>query len=278
MTLELPLKLEPFRTKIEATIEPYVEIQTHLTTEATLWQSKFAGLPYLPKGFDYPKTPEGDYLYLLAQINFVEVPHLEGFPQKGILQFYISAADDFLYGADFGAPTEQKGFRVLFFPDPVNETDDLITDFDFLPSSWNRESGSVPFCIFPDHSPQSSKCVALKFELKSAPISRNDYECEVILGEDFTSLFYEDDSLWEYYQQFACGHKLGGYPYFTQEDPRFYQNEEEAWVLLLQIDSDYKEEGINIMWGDVGVGNFFIKASALQKLDFSNILYNWDCS
>lgn len=89
--LDLPSRLEPFRSQLKATVKPYVEIKAHLTREVNLWQSKFFGFPYLPKDFSYPTTPEGDYLHLLAQINFQEFPQLEGFPQKGILQFYISA-------------------------------------------------------------------------------------------------------------------------------------------------------------------------------------------
>ncbi|MBF2021309.1 MAG: DUF1963 domain-containing protein [Hydrococcus sp. C42_A2020_068] len=30
--------------------------------------------------------------------------------------------------------------------------------------------------------------------------------------------------------------------------------------------------------GDIGVCNFWIKESALRELDFSKVLYNWDCS
>jgi uncharacterized protein YwqG len=33
----------------------------------------------------------------------------------------------------------------------------------------------------------------------------------------------------------------------------------------------------DIMWGDVGVGNFFIDYNDLLKKDFSKVLYNWDC-
>ncbi|MBQ9182646.1 MAG: DUF1963 domain-containing protein, partial [Neisseriaceae bacterium] len=40
-------------------------------------------------------------------------------------------------------------------------------------------------------------------------------------------------------------------------------------VLLLQIESD---EGI--MWGDCGVGNFFIRPDDLRKRDFSKVLFN----
>ena len=53
-------------------------------------------------------------------------------------------------------------------------------------------------------------------------------------------------------------------------DPR---NDEEHDVLLFQLDS---EEG-SVMWGDCGVANFFINADALKRMDFSDVLYNWDC-
>lgn len=45
-------------------------------------------------------------------------------------------------------------------------------------------------------------------------------------------------------------------------------------MLLLQIDTD---DALNIMWGDAGVANFFIREKDLINLDFSNVVYNWDC-
>jgi uncharacterized protein YwqG len=74
-TLILPSRLEPFRNQFETTVKPYVEIKTQLVDRTSLWQSKIAGFPYLPKDYDYPTTPEGDNLFLLIQINFAEVPH-----------------------------------------------------------------------------------------------------------------------------------------------------------------------------------------------------------
>ena len=52
--------------------------------------------------------------------------------------------------------------------------------------------------------------------------------------------------------------------------------DEKPYVLLLQIDSEDNSE-IEILWGDSGIYNFFIKQSALKNLDFSNVLYRWDC-
>ena len=72
-------------------------------------------------------------------------------------------------------------------------------------------------------------------------------------------------------------HQLGGYPYFTQSDPRPGQYED-LDVLLFQLDSDgSKEAGDLVLWGDCGVANFFISREALRRRDFSRVCYNWDC-
>ena len=276
--LDLPPGLEQFRSKLEATVKPYVEIETHLTRNVSLWQSKFAGFPYLPKNFDYPKTPEGDYLYLLAQINFAEVPHLEGFPETGILQFYLARTAS--YGLDFDNPTNQTGFRVLYFPNPYLNEDNLVTNFDFLPRLWHRGQDDIPFYVFPSYSPHRNDCFVLSFKLKSAPISDCDYRFEELIGTEIWEVFEENNYvIWEeYHDKFVVGHKIGGYPYFIQDDPRKFLTEEEPYILLLQIDSDGSAfEKIFIEWGDVGICNFWIKQSDLKNLDFSKVLYNWDC-
>ena len=36
-------------------------------------------------------------------------------------------------------------------------------------------------------------------------------------------------------------------------------------------------KNIGVMWGNVGVGNFFINREKLKALDFSDVLYNWGC-
>ena len=43
-------------------------------------------------------------------------------------------------------------------------------------------------------------------------------------------------------------------------------------ILLFQLDTTE-----DIMWGDSGVGNFFIKKEDLVKKDFSKVWFNWDC-
>lgn len=71
--------------------------------------------------------------------------------------------------------------------------------------------------------------------------------------------------------------QIGGYGYFTQWDPRTEDHLSEYNVVLLQIDTDYGADEYTIMWGDGGIGNFFIQEDKLKQLDFSSVLYNWDC-
>jgi len=71
-------------------------------------------------------------------------------------------------------------------------------------------------------------------------------------------------------------HQLGGYPCFTQEDPRSGRYEDFD-VLLFQLDSDLPDGGDLVLWCDGGVGGFFISREALRRRDFSRVLYTWDC-
>lgn len=48
-------------------------------------------------------------------------------------------------------------------------------------------------------------------------------------------------------------------------------------TLLLQIDTDGSDKVDYVMWGDSGVGNFFINHKKLAQLDFSDVFYTWDC-
>ncbi|MBR7002979.1 MAG: DUF1963 domain-containing protein, partial [Neisseriaceae bacterium] len=87
-----------------------------------------------------------------------------------------------------------------------------------------------------------------------------DDELIDLIGEDaYTKL-----------EESTAGHHIGGYPYFCQEDPRYYGLSEYK-ILLLQMDSN---NGID--WGEYGVGNFFITADDLKKRDFSKVLYYSD--
>lgn len=255
--LQLPAALESYRKQIESSVKPFIRIYARTDDKLSLTQSKFGGVPYLPKGNQHPTGKNGQPLFLLAQINFSETPALDGFPERGILQFY--AADDSMYGLDLDDPFDQANFRVLYFADvDESQAQDAIEmpDFDNFP-------------ILESH--------ALRFELQYAPVSPIDKAFDECFGTPAFEFFdrFGDDKV-EVRRAYARlaqgnGHKLGGYAHFTQEDPRLVQEFEES-QLLLQIDSDHQ----NILWGDEGIANFFIHPEDLEDLEFSEVLYNWD--
>lgn len=84
--------------------------------------SHLGGTPYLPRDASYPMGEDGQPLWLCAQINFAQMPPMEGFPGEGILQFFLS---DWRYDGGFGLYSGdgfiQNQWRVLYHP-TVDET------------------------------------------------------------------------------------------------------------------------------------------------------------
>jgi len=256
--LELPKSLEKFRGEIEKTMKPHIKIKLQ-EKETMPWESKLGGDPYLEVGMEYPKASNGEYLRLLAQINFEEVPHLESFPQKGILQFYILADD--VYGLALQDQCIQDTFRVIYIPDVVKNKENLIKDFSFLGEL--EEDWYMPF----------SNEGKMEFSSEEyMPVSWEDYRFNEIYG----SINLPEEVVDDYMENLSSdGCKIGGYPAFTQCDPRYYdKNLERFDTLLLQLDC---EDECDLMFGDAGVANFFINEEDLKKLDFTKVLYNWDC-
>ncbi|AGF57706.1 uncharacterized protein YwqG [Clostridium saccharoperbutylacetonicum] len=70
------------------------------------------------------------------------------------------------------------------------------------------------------------------------------------------------------------GCRIGGYPIFVQYGPRENEELRTFDTLLLQLDCEYE---CDLMFGDGGIANFFINEEDLKKLDFTKVLYNWDC-
>ena len=239
-----------------------------------IFDSKVGGLPYLPKGAKPPVNPKGKKLYLLAQINCEDIDGLPDFPHTGMLQFFIS--DDDLYGCPFTVPSPQKDWRTVYYHEIDRSVD-----------------ASAIAAIYADQpkaelSPVDKEC-KMTFELSQEGLTTGDYRYEQLFLKRWKGTFPEEkaDNIFDldtdlYDEIFdeanevteLCS-KMGGYPYFTQFDPRSEETSQYD-TLLFQLDTDMRKE-IGVMWGDAGVGNFFINRENLKKLDFSDVLYNWDC-
>ena len=87
--LQIPRGLSFVWPIIEKTKLVYNSIEAIEQHDLSLEQSKLAHYPYMPIDFDYPFDTGGNYMFPLAQINFREMPALEGFPKSGYLQLYI---------------------------------------------------------------------------------------------------------------------------------------------------------------------------------------------
>lgn len=237
--------------------------------KTTVLDSKIGGAFYVPENMTAPVDEEtGKPLFLLAQINFSECPHLEDFPTEGLLQFFILGDDT--YGLDFRNQTEQKKWRMRYI-EKLPALEEIASDCIVMPQ-WNEdEELYLPFDVDMEYR-------AYPMEIKQT-ISPKDYRFDNALrkycsditegAEGYWELPYETtDQLWKLLDS-GCGCQMGGYPTFTQDDPRSRNGYE---VLLFQLDTIE-----DIMWGDSGVGNFFISREALKAKDFSKVMYNWDC-
>lgn len=88
--------------------------------------SHLGGTPYVPHGGQIPTDEDGSQLWLCAQINFAQMPKMEGFPESGLLQIFLSdwGIDDFgLCGEDTGDGTPQDDWKIAWYP----EVDGTVT-------------------------------------------------------------------------------------------------------------------------------------------------------
>jgi uncharacterized protein YwqG len=256
----------------------YYQITINPNIVPEIYDSKLGGLPYWTPDLQYPLNSEGKKLILLAQINFDKENVDSPLRKQGILQFFIT--DDDLMGIDFDDQTKQNNFRVIYHEKvDYNITKDSIKHY------------NIPNCIEKD-----VQCFPISKEYKISLtknidyISTHDFHFDEIFAKAYKEVYNkalkpedtfnkilddeELEKLEEKLENDLPRHKMLGYSFFTQEDPRYNKEYKDYDTLLFQIDS----EGEYILWGDVGVGNFFISKKSLLKKDFSKVLYNWDCS
>ena len=255
----------------------YYQIKIH-EEKPELFDSKIGGLPYWIEGKDYPKDKDGKKLFLLAQINFDKEETSSPLPTRGLLQFFIS--DDDLMGVDYDDQITQTNFRVIY-----HET------IDYAITEESIEKQGIPSSEKAEIYPASGQ---FKISLTKAKgyITIQDIKFEKIFKQAYEEVYgkkLKDDE--KYYdvlkseevdkiedglnsESNSAYHRMLGYAFFTQEDPRYQKKYENYDTLLFQLDSESKY----IIWGDLGIANFFIEKKDLEEKNFSNVLYNWDCS
>ncbi len=263
-SLWLPPALEPFRAELHKlerpVVRPYVK-----SGKPALWDSKFGGMPYRPKGAAWPVGRSGKPLHFLAQIDLGQANKegaLPDLPRQGLLQFFLAQSDatyeQMQAHPDWGDPSA----KVVYWPEIVKDNTALsheVPDFssdDFDNDGFNPPEHAMGFVT--DTEIPSSLDALLQFtEPKNAHTG---------VGEDYQQA--ENNSKVQ-----PNGHRLRGYPMVINA----YFPPAEDWQLLFQFDGDdygkqlYGENGA--MGGWLG---FFVRGSDLKKLDFSRVRLEMD--
>ena len=270
---------------LEKNKKPMIEISLS-DEKPNLFQSKFGGVPYLPKNVEVPKNKENEQLTLLAQINIEELPENNIYPMKeGILQFWI--LNDDILGLDYDTNLGD-GYKIIYYKD----IDKSVTEEEVLEKYKPYKDEDSYFPIEGEFS--------LSFKLTDGYFSDSNDDFREIVDREMKKFYDENKEkysnilkiydkenqlnyweIWDILEEdkeigeklFGAGHKIGGFPDFTQSDIREVGDYE---ILLLQIDSDRTEKN-EIMWGDCGIANFFIREKDLKELNFDRAIYNWDC-
>lgn len=253
----------------------YYSVRIDSEIQPGIFNSKIGGIPYWTPDRIYPINDNNKKLFLLAQINFDEEKVDSPLPQKGMLQFFIN--DDDLMGLNCDDQIKQNNFRVIYHEIiDYNITKESIEKLE-IPNSKNAQcypvygeykislTKNIDYVNFEDFHFNKFFKLAYK-EVYNKDLKDDDYYHKILNEEDIKILNKE-------IKPKKINHKILGYSYFTQEDPRYVKKYADYNILLLQIDS----EGKYVMWGDAGIGNFFISEKSLIEKDFSNVLYNWDC-
>lgn len=270
---------------LEKNKKPMIEISLS-DEKPNLFQSKFGGVPYLPKDKEVPKNKENEQLTLLAQINIDELPENNIYPMKeGILQFWI--LNDDILGLDYDTHLGD-GYKIIYYKD----IDKSVTEEEVLEKYKPYKDEDSYFPVEGEFS--------LSFKLTDGYFSDSNDDFREIVDREMKKFYDENKEkyseilkiydkenqlnyweIWDILEEdkeieeklFEAGHKIGGFPNFTQSDIREVGDYE---ILLLQIDSDRTEKN-EIMWGDCGIANFFIREKDLKELNFDKAIYNWDC-
>ena len=271
-------QIEQFVADLNATTQrEVIRISLSLADNLALTDSKFGGTPYIPKDGTLPTSVDGKPLFMLAQINCEQLPENTLYPQKGLLQFWIAATEAPLYGLDYEAPCSNDFKRVIYYPTfgEALPIDDFINDYTF-------DNENLPF--------NSKRQFALHFKKDTESISLEERAATQLFFEKWNEAFsthittideffdeVPDDICEEinaYLLKEPTGHKIGGYPYFIEYDPR--EENDPHTFLLLQIDID-NIEGEEICWGNLGgIANFFISSEDLDNCKFDNIFFHWE--
>lgn len=279
--------------------------------------SHLGGVPYVPRNGEIPTDEKGSQLWLCAQINFAQMPHLDGFPDRGIFQLFASDFDaDGGFGFYAGECEEQSGWKAVYY----EEVDSSVTEAECaakMAVPWEEASKKNmprPAHKFDWKDIEEGRAALWRIPAHPLKISFRPVVQDVIGDNDFRfdDLFAaelerrlpgadpeefmpyelrdetdeERETLRRVRDQIESGGcKLGGYAYFEQYDIREDNEERAAWdILLFQLRDDFTDfpagefPEMDLYLGGFGALNILIRPEDLKNRDFSQVLGYWATS
>lgn len=227
-------------------------------------ESRIGGAP-LAIGEDstWPRDEDNAPMAFIAQLNFAELPELEDFPTKGILQIFSSFAmiDD-----------SHACERVIRWdPDPI--TDASLE----IPSEIKKTTRDTRY--FSEKARQIG--LPLKFEhfmalgnpynwpfAATSPMHENRLPENNEVDELLEGWECREEEISEGYGI----HWVGGHPDFVQWDVRYDPDLQSLDRLLFHMGFDD-----DICIGDAGELNVMISRNDLLRRDFQKAFLTWDC-
>ena len=261
-----------------------IYIKAEKVDDLSLEESKFGGFPFVPLGGAIPTNAEGSQLALLAQINCAQLPENNMYPSDGWLQVWC--LEDEMYGFWSDTIQPETNQKVLYIPagtqgEPLERVVAMYQPYvsEDCPVWFINEQGAIwGMRLSFTHGQQGITYSDGRFRDLFLDRWNKRYPEQAV--ENFYDLPDEIfENVVDIHDGSDCAHQLGGYPYFTQYDPRYERDSTELTKyteVLFQIDSQFDTEW-DLCWGDAGVRNFFISREDLEALDFSDLLYNFDC-
>lgn len=259
----VPLSLQKYKQNISDTITSYVKISL---SEATFWdelvKSRLWWYPHNMSFDSYPKDSDWSYMLFLAQIDYSEIPELEGNPCDWLLQIFISPGDwlwiDYANWSNSDVLVryiEKRETKIELSKNEMNIITESLKKFD-IPIEWYPKQYNLSFI--------STFMTPLYYETHEFQNIKFETEEDIETYIDFANDIYGN----------TPNHQIWGYPSYTQNEVR-KGNEQ---VLIFQIDSELGwDNKYKILRWDIWIMNIFMEKKDLEKNNFKDFLYTRDC-
>jgi uncharacterized protein YwqG len=236
--------------------------------------SRIGGLPDLAESYEWPLDEDGKPLAFLCQIALTDLPDVAReleLPEAGTLYFFFDQEQS-VWGFD---PKDFPKWRVIYAPaEMVGNAERLAPDG--LADNYIYNAVPLAFSTIATYPGEYDKRLTASGIDDQAywnflDTQRGDPPFHMIGGHPYAvqNANMEDDC-----QLVSGGIYLGDGSGCHSASGKALLGQPHDWRLLLQLDSD---DDAGMMWGDVGMLYFWIRASDLAKKDFSKVWMVLQC-